>query len=65
MIVSLYLHPMHGPPVEASILQIIKETSLIFVLPSNPFFSPDSKLAVQEAAYAYSFVLRVMFSVQI
>ena len=49
---------MHGPPVEASILQIIKETSLIFVLPSNPFFSPDSKLAVQEAAYAYSFVFR-------
>lgn len=28
-VVSLYLHPLQGPPSEASILQIIKESSLI------------------------------------
>jgi len=28
-IISLYLSPLSGPPVEASILQIIKEASLI------------------------------------
>ena len=28
-IISLYLHPLQGPPSEASIIQIIKESSLI------------------------------------
>jgi len=32
-IVSLYLHPLQGPPSEASILQIIKESSLICASP--------------------------------
>ncbi|KDE06845.1 glutamate dehydrogenase [Microbotryum lychnidis-dioicae p1A1 Lamole] len=53
-IISLYLSPLSGPPVEASILQITKEASLIYVLPNNPLFEAHSKLAVQEAAYAYS-----------
>lgn len=53
-IISIYLHPMSGPPIDASILQIIKETSLIYVLPNNPLFGTGSLLAVQEAAYAYS-----------
>ncbi|GAA6004199.1 hypothetical protein JCM10207_002478 [Rhodosporidiobolus poonsookiae] len=52
-IVSLYLNPLQGPPSEASIVQIIKEASLIFVLPNNPLFS-GSQLSVQEASYAYS-----------
>ncbi|KAL8278108.1 hypothetical protein RQP46_009568 [Phenoliferia psychrophenolica] len=53
-IISLYLLPLSGPPVEANVLQIIKEASLIYVLPTNPLFDGDSKLTVQEAAYAYS-----------
>ncbi|GAA6031389.1 hypothetical protein JCM8097_005637 [Rhodosporidiobolus ruineniae] len=52
-IVSLYLNPLQGPPSEASILQIIKEASLIFVLPANPLFK-DSQLSAQEATYAYA-----------
>ncbi|GAA6003578.1 glutamate dehydrogenase (NAD(+)) [Rhodotorula paludigena] len=52
-IISLYLHPLQGPPSEASILQIIKEASLIYVLPSNPLFT-GSQLTVQEATYAYA-----------
>ncbi|BGP18089.1 NAD-dependent glutamate dehydrogenase [Rhodosporidiobolus nylandii] len=52
-IVSLYLNPLQGPPSEASILQIIKEASLIYVLPANPLFT-GSNLSVQEASYAYA-----------
>ncbi|GAA6024817.1 hypothetical protein JCM8202_006008 [Rhodotorula sphaerocarpa] len=52
-IISLYLHPLQGPPSEANILQIIKEASLIYVLPSNPLFL-DTQLSAQEATYAYS-----------
>ncbi|BGP41818.1 NAD-dependent glutamate dehydrogenase [Rhodotorula kratochvilovae] len=52
-IISLYLHPLQGPPSEASILQIIKESSLIYVLPNNPLFT-GSQLSVQEATYAYA-----------
>ncbi|GAA5944097.1 hypothetical protein JCM1841_002989 [Sporobolomyces salmonicolor] len=52
-IISLYLHPLQGLPSEASILQIIKESSLIYVLPANPLFDAHSQLSVQEAAYAY------------
>ncbi|GAA5982795.1 hypothetical protein JCM11641_004626 [Rhodosporidiobolus odoratus] len=52
-VVSLYLNPLHGPPSEASILQIIKEASLIYVLPANPLFT-GSQLSVQEASYAYA-----------
>ncbi|POY71683.1 putative Glutamate dehydrogenase [Rhodotorula taiwanensis] len=52
-IISLYLHPLQGPPSEANILQIIKEASLIYVLPSNPLFL-GTQLSAQEATYAYS-----------
>ncbi|KAM6494297.1 NADH-dependent glutamate dehydrogenase [Amanita muscaria] len=57
-IISLYLNPLpHGnaPPIEHSIFQVMKEASLLFCLPGNPYFqaqSPGSH-AVQEATYAY------------
>ncbi|KAK2462486.1 hypothetical protein APHAL10511_005456 [Amanita phalloides] len=57
-IISLYLSPLHdanAPPIELSIVQVMKEASLLFCLPDNPFFldkSPSS-LSVQEATYAY------------
>lgn len=54
VIISLYLHPLSGPPMEAAIYQITKEASLIYVLPENPFFTPGTGHSVQEAAYAYS-----------
>lgn len=38
---------------EAAIVQVIREASLVFCLPSNPFFQPTTKHAVQEATYAY------------
>lgn len=41
-----------GPPIDASIYQIMREASLLFCLPSNPFYTPKSGHAVQEAAYA-------------
>ncbi|KAK4048479.1 NAD-dependent glutamate dehydrogenase [Microbotryomycetes sp. JL221] len=53
-IISLYLSPLKGQPQEASVLQIMKESSLIYVLPNNPFFAATSQLSVQESAYAYS-----------
>ncbi len=43
-IISVYLNPLPGvgaqryPPIEHSIHQVIKEASLIYVLPDNPFF---------------------------
>jgi len=37
-IISLYLHPLQGPPSEASIIQIIKESSLICEFLSFPLF---------------------------
>ncbi|BGP01728.1 NAD-dependent glutamate dehydrogenase [Rhodotorula toruloides] len=52
-IISLYLHPLQGIPNEGNILQIIKESSLIYVLPNNPLFT-GSQLSVQESTYAYS-----------
>ncbi|PWN30761.1 putative glutamate dehydrogenase, NAD(+)-specific [Jaminaea rosea] len=58
-IVSLYLNPLPGskaPPIEHSIHQVIKEASLVFCLPDNPFFQAGesaSTHAVQEATYAY------------
>lgn len=59
-IVSMYLNPVpntRAPPIEHSIHQVIKETSLLYCLPENPFFSananPDRDHAVQEATYAY------------
>jgi len=65
-IISLYLNPLPGgnaPPIEHSILQVMKEASLLYCLPDNPFFGvthdPDGGVrkegrhAVQEATYAY------------
>ena len=59
-IISLYLNPLPGsqaPPIEHSIFQVMKEASLLYCLPDNPFFLPqgsdDGAHAVQEATYAY------------
>ncbi|PWN49527.1 putative glutamate dehydrogenase, NAD(+)-specific [Violaceomyces palustris] len=58
-IISIYLNPLpasNSPPIEHSIHQVMKEASLIYVLPDNPFFQPglsESTHAVQEATYAY------------
>ncbi|THH30597.1 hypothetical protein EUX98_g3609 [Antrodiella citrinella] len=59
-IVSIYLNPLpnsNAPPIEHSIFQVMKEASLLYCLPDNPFFypgaSPSEGHAVQEAVYAY------------
>ncbi len=58
-IISIYLNPLpasNSPPIEHSIHQVMKEASLIYVLPDNPFFQPalaENTHAVQEATYAY------------
>ncbi|KAJ8456442.1 hypothetical protein ONZ45_g18719 [Pleurotus djamor] len=57
-IVSLYLNPLpntNAPPIEHSIYQVMKEASLLYCLPDNPFFLPKApgSHAVQEAMYAY------------
>ena len=55
-IISLYLNPLpnvnDAPPIENSIHQIMKEASLLYCLPDNPFFAPGIGHAVQEATYA-------------
>ena len=55
-IISLYLNPLPNvkdvPPIENSIHQIMKEASLLYCLPDNPFFAPGNGHAVQEATYA-------------
>ncbi|KAK7464787.1 NAD-dependent glutamate dehydrogenase [Stygiomarasmius scandens] len=56
-IISLYLNPLPGtnaPPIEHSIFQVMKEASLLYCLPDNPFFLPKAPgtHAVQEATYA-------------
>lgn len=59
-IISMYLNPVpntRAPPIEHSIHQVVREASLLYVLPDNPFFSvtenEDTNHAVQEATYAY------------
>ncbi|KAK2465299.1 hypothetical protein APHAL10511_002653 [Amanita phalloides] len=57
-IISLYLRPLPqaaAPPIEHSIFQVMKEASLLFCLPDNPYFQAKSSgsHAVQEATYAY------------
>jgi hypothetical protein len=59
-IISLYLNPIpdpSAPPIEHSIFQVMKEASLLFCLPDNPYFLPKSigSHAVQEATYACQF----------
>ncbi|CAE6426784.1 unnamed protein product [Rhizoctonia solani] len=66
---ALYLNPLpnsNAPPIEHSIHQVIKETSLLYCLPDNPFFRGTTSSgvaavsnihgshAVQEATYAYA-----------
>ncbi|CDZ97227.1 nad-specific glutamate dehydrogenase [Phaffia rhodozyma] len=58
-VICLYLRNVpnsNAPPIEHSIHQVIKETSLLYSLPDNPFFggSEQSGHAVQEASYAYA-----------
>ncbi|WWC59390.1 uncharacterized protein I303_101945 [Kwoniella dejecticola CBS 10117] len=59
-IISMYLNPVpntRAPPIEHSIHQVVREASLLYCLPDNPFFSAadedESPHAVQEATYAY------------
>ncbi|EIW81085.1 NAD-specific glutamate dehydrogenase [Coniophora puteana RWD-64-598 SS2] len=57
-IISLYLNPMpnsNAAPIEHSIFQVMKEASLLYCLPDNPFFLDpgNTNHAVQEATYAY------------
>lgn len=59
-IISMYLNPVpntRAPPIEHSIHQVVREASLLYCLPDNPFFTvgrdSDSSHAVQEATYAY------------
>ena len=59
-IIGLYLNPLPGanaPPIEHSIFQVMKEASLLYCLPDNPFFyasagAAEGTHAVQEAVYA-------------
>ena len=61
-IISLYLNRLHGanaPAIEHSIFQVMKEASLLYCLPNNPFFyagkGPSGDHAVQEATYACTY----------
>ncbi|TPX41085.1 glutamate dehydrogenase [Synchytrium endobioticum] len=54
----LYLNQLPkstAPPIDSSILQVIKEASLIYCLPTTPLqsFFQTNKLSVQEAIYGY------------
>lgn len=59
-VISLYLNPVpnsKAPPIEHSIQQIVREASLLYCLPDNPFFTVaegNTPHAVQEATYAYA-----------
>lgn len=58
-IISMYLNPVpnsKAPPIEHSIQQVVREASLLYCLPDNPFFQvaeDETPHAVQEATYAY------------
>lgn len=65
-ILCLYLNPLPAgqapknvqvPPIESSIQQVMKEASLLYCLPDNPFFEGASGQghAVQEATYACTY----------
>ena len=59
VIYSVYLKQANNsasaPSIESSILQVTKEASLLYCLPSTPFrpLFQQSKLSVQETTYAY------------
>ncbi|KAF8754975.1 NAD-specific glutamate dehydrogenase [Rhizoctonia solani] len=49
-IISLYLNPLpssNAPPIEHSIHQVIKEASLLYCLPDNPFFRGTTPAALR------------------
>lgn len=55
---GLYLNPLPNAkaiPIEHSIYQVMKETSLLYCLPKNPLqqFFMTNKLSVQETVYGY------------
>lgn len=61
-VMFLYLRPLPGslstsrhPPIEASIHQIMKEISLLYCIPQNPFRTQfaSSRLSLQETTYAH------------
>ncbi|KAI8080913.1 Glutamate/Leucine/Phenylalanine/Valine dehydrogenase-domain-containing protein [Thamnidium elegans] len=57
-IMGLYLNPLpstRAAPIEHTIYQVMKETSLLYCLPRNPLqqFFITSKLSVQETVYGY------------
>jgi glutamate dehydrogenase len=57
-IMGLYLNPLpntRSVPIEHSIYQVMKETSLLYCLPKNPLqqFFMTNKLSVQETVYGY------------
>ncbi|KAI8646021.1 Glutamate/Leucine/Phenylalanine/Valine dehydrogenase-domain-containing protein [Parasitella parasitica] len=57
-IMGLYLNPLPNVktiPIEHSIYQVMKETSLLYCLPRNPLqeFFMTNKLSVQETVYGY------------
>ncbi|KAI8343348.1 Glutamate/Leucine/Phenylalanine/Valine dehydrogenase-domain-containing protein [Chlamydoabsidia padenii] len=58
-IMGLYLNPLpnsKAAPIEQSIYQVMKETSLLYCLPMSPFqeFFQTGKLSVQETVYGYT-----------
>ena len=66
-IISLYLNPMpssaapYAPPIEHSINQIMREVSLVYCLPNNPFFTPITGHAVQGQLHLhFDFVAMMM-----
>jgi glutamate dehydrogenase len=57
-IIGLYLNPLpntRAVPIEHTIYQVMKETSLLYCLPKNPLqqFFMTNKLSVQETVYGY------------
>ncbi|KAG2217568.1 hypothetical protein INT45_004921 [Circinella minor] len=57
-IMGLYLNPLpnsRAVPIEHSIYQVMKETSLLYCLPTTPLqeFFKTNKLSVQETVYGY------------
>ncbi|KAI7851013.1 Glutamate/Leucine/Phenylalanine/Valine dehydrogenase-domain-containing protein [Circinella umbellata] len=57
-IIGLYLSPVPGStalPIETTIHQVMKETSLIYCLPSSPlqYLFQRNQLSVQESVYGY------------
>ncbi|KAG0172561.1 NAD-dependent glutamate dehydrogenase [Apophysomyces sp. BC1034] len=57
-IMGLYLHPLPNSkavPIEHTIYQVMKETSLLYCLPTTPLqeFFKTNKMSVQETVYGY------------